>query len=114
MEDILMTMKEAERFRLMKNHANGIITLQEVSNLLNISYRQTIRIWNNFQTQGAKGIVSKKRNNQNRSLDSSVEKTILSLVKEYYHDYGPTLIAEKLEEKHRIKISKETARKILI
>lgn len=114
MEDIFMTIKEAERFRLMENHANGVITLQEVSNLLNISYRQTIRIWNNFQTEGIKGIVSKKWNNQNRSLDPSVEKTILSLVNERYHDYGPTLISEKLEEQHKIKISKETVRKILI
>ena len=109
-----MTAKEAERFRLMENHANGVITLQEVSNLLSISYRQTVRIWNNFRSQGVKGLISKKRDNQNRSLDPSVKKTILSLAKERYYDYGPTLIAEKLEENHKIKISKETVRKILI
>lgn len=114
MESILMTIKEAERFRLMKNHANGTITLKEVSNILNLSYRQTIRIWNNFQTKGEKGLVSKKRNNQNHSLAPSTEKAILSLVNDHYHDYGPTLIAEKLEENHHIKVSKETVRKILI
>lgn len=114
MEDILMTVKEAERLRLMKNHANSMITLQEISNLLNISYRQTIRIWNAFKAEGAKGLVSQKRNNQNRAMNQSQKSKILSFIREYYHDYKPTLTAEKLEENHQIKISKETVRKLKI
>jgi len=114
MEDILMTLKEAELLRLMKNHAKGMLPLTEISNLLGKSYRQTIRIWNNFRTQGAAGLISKKRNNQNRSLDPCIEQTILSLIKKHYQDYGATLISEKLEEKHQIKISKETVRKLMI
>lgn len=114
MEDILMTIKEAERLRLMKNHSKKLISLIEVSKLLNISYRQTIRIWNNFRLYGEAALISKKRGNQNRTLDPSVEKAIISLVNEHYLDYGPTLISEKLEEKHKIKTSKETVRKILI
>jgi transposase len=114
MEDILMSEKEAERFRLMKNHAGGMITLNQVSKLLNLSYRQTIRIWNNFNLKGAAGLVSRKRNNKNRSLDPDLEQTILALIKKEYHDYGPTLIAEKLEEKHQIKISRESIRKLMI
>lgn len=109
-----MTTKEAERFRLIKNHANGMISLREVSNLLNISYRQTIRIWNSFQLHGENALVSKKRNNHNRSLDPRLEDKILFLIREHYLDYGPTLLSEKLEEVHHIKISKETVRKIMI
>lgn len=114
MEDILMTIQEAERLRLLKNHADGLIPLTKVSNLLNISYRQTKRIWNTFKECGEKGLVSKKRNNKNHSLDPEIEKTIPSIIKEYYHDYGATLITEKLEEKHQIKVSKETVRKLMI
>jgi transposase len=113
-KDILMTTKEADRLHFMKSHRDGKVTLRQISNLLKISYRQTIRIWNSFKTDGPSGLVSKKRNNTNRSLDPSIEETILSLVKKRYHDYGPVLLAEKLEENHGIKISRETVRGILI
>lgn len=114
MEDIFMTTKEAERLRLLKNHAEGTVSLIEISNLLGISYRQTKRIWRNFKLHGEIALISKKRNNHNRSLDLQLERAILSLIKEHYSDYGPTLATEKLEEIHSIKISKETVRKIMI
>jgi len=114
MEDILMTTKEADRLRLFKNHAEGIISLTKVSKLLNISYRHTKRIWNNFKSLGSVACISKKHKNQNRALDPDLKARILTIIKEHYYDYGPTLIAEKLEEKYEIKISKETVRKIMI
>ena len=114
MKEILMTTEEAKRLRLLENHADGMIPLTQVSNFLNISYRQTKRIWSNFKEKGSTALTSKKRGNQNRTLDPHIENTILSIIKEYYHDYGPTLITEKLEEKHQIKVSKETIRKIMI
>ena len=109
-----MSEKEAERLRLMKNHAEGRITLSTASSLLGLSYRQTLRIWNNFKLEGTIGIVSKKRKNQNRLLDRDLEERILSFIRKEYHDYGPTLIAEKLEEKHQIRVSRETIRKLMI
>jgi len=114
MEDILMTTKEANRLRLLKNHANGMVTLSETSKLLGISYRQTKRIWRGFKIYGEIDVISKKRNNCNRSLDPLFQEEVLSLIKEHYSDYGPTLAAEKLEEDHRIKISKETVRQVMI
>ena len=109
-----MTTKEAERFRLLKNYADNMISLVEISNILDISYRQTKRLWKAFRIHGASGLISKKRNNQNHSLDCNLEQTILSIIEQRYHDYGPTLISEKLKENYNIKISKETIRKIMI
>ena len=114
MEDILMSTQEAERLRLVKNHADGMITLRKISSLLGLSYRQTLRTWHNFNLQGAIGLVSKKRKNQNRALSSELERTVVALIKQNYHDYGPTLITEKLKKNHQITISKESIRKILI
>ena len=114
MERILMTTKEANRLRLFKNYADGMITLIEISNLLSISYRQVKRIWSDFKQNGEIALISKKRNNKNRSLDPQLVETVFSLIKEHYQDYGPTLIAEKLEEDYQTKISKETVRQILI
>ena len=41
-------------------------------------------------------------------------KRIIGLLHQYYHDFGPTLAAEKLEERHRIKRDKNTIRAIMI
>ncbi len=114
MEDILMTTKEAKRLRLLENHADGMISLIDVSNLLGLSYRQVKRIWSEFNTHGAQALISKKRTMRNRALDPQIENQILTLIRERYHDYGSTLLSEKLEENHQIKISKETIRKMLI
>src|SRR3989337_3339788 len=114
MEDILMTTKEAERLRLLKNHADGIVSLIQVSNLLNLSYRQTKRIWSKFKAHGEKAVISKKRTLRNRAMDPHLENNIISLIRERYHDYGPVLITEKLEEIHQINTSRETVRKLMI
>ena len=63
---------------------------------------------------GPSGIISKKRNNHNRSLGTQIKEQIVHFIKSYYSDYGPTLISEKLEERHQIRISKETVRKLMI
>jgi hypothetical protein len=39
-----------------------------------------------------------------------VKTWVLGLVREHYADFGPTLIAEKLAEKHELVLSRETLR----
>jgi len=39
---------------------------------------------------------------------------VLLLIRENYPDFGPTLVAEKLEEKHALKLAPETVRKWMI
>jgi len=39
---------------------------------------------------------------------------VLSIIKERYFDYGPTLVQEKLEEKHNLRLAKETIRQLMI
>ena len=39
---------------------------------------------------------------------------MLSIVRNEYADFGPTLIAEKLEHRHEIKLSAETVRKWML
>jgi len=46
-------------------------------------------------------------------LKESFIEEVMHLVKTHYHDFGPTLAAEKLEKDHRIKISKEKLRQLM-
>jgi len=115
MEDILMTEKEADRMRLLKAEQSGEINLRQTAELMNLSYRQASRLKSQFQAKGAKGIVSKKRGGKsNRRLPEDQSQKILDIIRVHYQQYGPTLIAEKLENKHGIKISREKVRSFLI
>jgi len=109
-----MNKKEAERYRIMQSVLEKKITLMKASELMEISYRHALRLKQNFVSQGVKSLISKKRGKKgNRALPEQLIRTIVNIIRENYHEYGPTLLAEKLEEKHDIKVSNETVRKLL-
>jgi len=113
--ELKMTLKEADRYAVLKKVETKKITLKEASKELSLSYRQTLRIWKNYIREGPQGLLSKKRgNSSNNQLSQKIKNKVISLIKEKYIDYGPTLIKEKLEENHNIKIGKETIRQLMI
>lgn len=58
-----------------------------------------------------KDFVSRKRGQpSNRRLTESLKLRVLTLIRENYSDFGPTLAAEKLRERHDIRLSIETVR----
>ena len=77
MEDMLMSTKEAERYRLLKKHQDKELSLTQVADILQISYRQSKRLWKQFQELGVKGLLSKKRGKTNNHLDPNLERQIL-------------------------------------
>ena len=110
-----MTLKEADRLAVMKQLESKKINLRKASKELGISYRQQIRIWQNYQREGPKGLISKRIGKPgNHRLSNNLIQKALSLIKSKYSDYGPTLVCEKLEEKHSLKLAKETLRQMMI
>src|SRR3546814_12966675 len=60
-------------------------------------------------------LVSWKRGRpSNRAFKAELRDQVLGLVREHYHDFGPTLAVEYLAERHQITISHETLRKWMI
>ena len=113
--ELKMTLKEADRLAVMKQLEQKKINLKTASKDLGISYRHQIRLWQSYQREGPKGLISKKRGKPgNRCCSNELIKRVLCLIQEKYYDYGPTLIKEKLEEKHNIKLAKETIRYLMI
>ena len=113
--ELKMTLKEADRLAIMKQLENRKITQVQAAKELGICYRQQLRIWQNYQTDGPKGLISKhKGKTSNNLVPKEKIKKILCLIREKYFDYGPTLIKEKLEEKHNLKLGKETLRQLMI
>lgn len=113
--ELKMTLKEADRLTAMKLVKNKKMNIAQASKELGLCYKQTCRIYKRYKIEGAVGLISRKRGQpSNHRLDNMLLKKALSLIKEKYIDYGPTLISEKLKEKHSLVISRETIRKLLI
>ena len=91
------------------------LTQVKASSQLGVTPRQLRRWIQAYRTDGAKALISKKRGNpSNRAYAASIKADVIRLIKAHYHDFGPTLIAEKLTEKHGIQLSRETLRQWLM
>lgn len=109
---LMMSKKDCQRLKVINAFHAGYMTRGEAANELNLSQRQITRIRKRYQECSDQGIVRKKRTSKGpRCYDRSYVEKILELVKTQYADFGPTLIAEKLKERHDIVIAKETLRR---
>src|SRR3546814_17286758 len=77
--------------------------------LLGICRRQVYRLLGRLRADGPEALVSWKRGRpSNRAFKAELRDQVLGLVRENYHDFGPTLAVEYLAERHQITISHET------
>lgn len=110
-----MNPKEAMRLEVMKDLESGKISQKEAAKILKRSDRQVRRMLRSYKDFGPVGLVSKhKRKVSNNKLSEEFKERVISLVKEYYPDFGPTLASEKLRERHGLLISRESLRKEMI
>jgi hypothetical protein len=80
-----------------------------------LSVRQLRRLCRRFREQGPPGLVSRKRGRPSaRQLPERLRAQVVDLVALHYADFGPTLAAEKLAERHAIVVSRETLRHWMI
>ncbi len=108
---ITMSQKELHRLELIQRVRGRSLTVVEAAALLRLSRSQVHRLLQAYDLAGADGLVSKKRGRpSNRRHSEDFRNLVLDLVREHYADFGPTLAAEKLLERHRIAVSKETLR----
>ncbi len=114
-ETIAMSSKEISRLEVMQRLKEKRLRQKEAAQLLGLSVRQVKRLWKSYRKEAAKGLVSKKRGRvSNNHLDAGVVQDVLDLLKSKYSDFGPTLAHEKIVEVHRIQISRESVRKIMV
>jgi transposase len=115
--DELLTMsnRELSRLEVMQRIKDKRLTQKEAAQLLGISTRQVKRLWKAYRQKGPKGLVSQRRGKpSNNQLDAGVVQQALDSIKEKYEDFGPTLAHEKLTEVHKLQLSRESVRRIMI
>ena len=110
-----MTMLEVERLTVIRALMRGEITTGIASIRLGVGPRQIRRLVDRFTESGAGGLVSRQRGRpSNRQLAPGLAQTALATIRAHYADYGPTLAAEKLKERHGIKMATQTVRRLMI
>jgi transposase len=115
--DILLTMSNQEITRLeaMQRIKDKLLTQKEAAQMLNISVRQIKRLYRAYKASGAKGLISARRGKpSNHQMSEQMEQQVLDLLKAKYEGFGPTLTHEKLTEIHKLEISRESVRKLMI
>jgi len=112
---LTMSRRELDRAELMVRVRERRLTQAEAARQLGLSVRQVERLYRSFKTQGAVGLVSKKRGRPSpRRTPELLRLEVLRVVRERYADFGPTLAQEKLHEAHGLRVSVETLRKWLV
>ncbi|MDD9945987.1 MAG: ISNCY family transposase, partial [Myxococcales bacterium] len=110
-----MSVKELDRVQLLGLVIERRLSLRAAAKRMHLSERQARRLLRRFEANGAAGLVSGQRGRpSNRRLPETIRERAIALVREKYHDFGPTLAHEKLTKLHGIGVSVETLRKWLI
>jgi len=110
-EHFTMSKQELNRVQIMDRIAERRLTQVEAARMLDVSARHVGRLYRAYKRDGPGALISKKRGcTSNRKLPDSLRQQALALVREHYHDFGPTLASEKLTEVHGVFVGIETLR----
>jgi len=108
---VLMSKRELNRIDVLARLDGGRPTTSAAADLMRLTTRQTHRLLKRYRDGGAPAIANRRRGRpSNNRLSDVVRDHAIALVWEYYADFGPTLAAEKLSERHDVRVSRETLR----
>ena len=112
---ITMKQEELKRLCIIRQVLDKKLKQVEAADKINLSYRQTKRITQRVRDEGDKGIVHRSRGKPSHNkIDDKVRNKVISLCRDKYKGFGPTLASEKLFEIEKIRLSDETLRNWLI
>lgn len=115
MGEIRVSMKETERIGVLDNLLAKRIKQKHAAVQLGISIRQVRRVVKRYKRDGIVGLTHQSRGRVgNKAMKHEKKEEIVSLIKQQYSDFGPTLAAEKLLERDGITVSEEKVRLLMI
>jgi transposase len=113
-ELVTLNMRELDRLKVVQAIVEMGLKPGRAAERLGLSVRQVERLVNRYRASGAAGLCSGRRDRPgNRKLDEGLAVRALTIIRERYADFGPTLACEKLHECHGITLSKETVRHLM-
>jgi hypothetical protein len=112
---LTLSKRDLQRIEVLTEVLAGKRTAASASGVLAVSVRQTQRLLRKYRDGGGGGLIHQaRRRASNNQLGVGLRDYALELVRQNYRDFGPTLAAEALLERHELKVSRETLRKWMI
>ena len=106
-----MSVRDIQRVEVLTEVTRGGLTAGTAAGVLGVSERQVWRLLRRYRDGGGGAILHRGRGRpSNNRLGEGVRELALELVRTRYRDFGPTLAAEMLAEKHGLEVSRETLR----
>jgi DNA-binding Lrp family transcriptional regulator len=115
-EDILtMSQKELKRLHIIRKAIDKRIKQREAAEVLGLSQRQVRRLVKRVREESDKGIIHRLRGiKSHRAIADAIKQKALSLCRGIYTGFNPTFASEKLFERNKVKLSRETLRQWFI
>jgi len=111
---IIMSVKELRRVHVIRQTMEQKLTQVEAGIVLGLTTRHIRRLIKRVAQAGDQGLAHRGRGKpSNRRIPDKVKVMMLKLYEQRYGDFGPTLAAEKLTERHGLTLSDETLRRWL-
>jgi hypothetical protein len=110
-----MSQKERDRLTILAGVKRQELNLVQAAELMELSYRQTKRLWRRYRTEGDAGLVHRLRGKPSgRRKPPALRAAVLArAVQQRYADFGPTLLAEYLAAEG-LEVHHETLRRWLL
>jgi hypothetical protein len=100
---------------VLRDFGERRITVAQAATRMQLTRRQVFRLAKAFRACGPEALVSRRRGRpSNRRYPERLRSEALGLIREHYADFGPTLAAEKLAERHGLHLARETVRQWML
>lgn len=116
-----MSLKELKRVEVLGRVQAETLSLKDAASLMAVSYRQAKRLWKRFRRRGAVGLRHRSAGRRSpRRKKASFKRRVLGLIRRHFlgddehAPFGPTLIAEILEEDYQLQVDGETIRRWMV
>ncbi len=111
---VIMSVKELRRVHVIRQTMEKKLTQVQAGTVLGLTSRHIRRLIDRVEQAGDHGLAHRGRGKPSkRRIPDKVKAMMLKLYEKRYGDFGPTLAAEKLTERHGLTLSDETLRRWL-
>lgn len=94
---VVMSERELNRVEVLAQVDDGRLSVDNAANMLDLTRRQIFRLLKRYRQDGASAIRLKSRGRApNNQFHAAKRDYVLTLIKEEYPDFGPTLAVEML------------------
>lgn len=110
-----LSKKEIDRLELIQLVVTKRLSVTKAATQAGLSRQRMSELVNAYRRDGATALVSRRRGRpSNSKYSEALRVQVCAIIREHYSDFGPTLAAEYLAERHDIRISRETLRKWMV